>query len=274
MILNGRPQLKRAFVLLLLLPFLTQCAVLKCASFGRHNALAHAAKDHPIVNSLGMKFVPVPGTNILMCIHETRNVDYAAYAAEQLIVDKTWRGEMQAAIRWSGEPQDMHPVVAVSHRDAQAFCRWLSIKEGKTYRLPTDAEWSAAVGLNEEACETPAQRHHHGPAVFPWGSYYPPKPQDGNYQLGEVDDGYEGTAPVMSFNPNKLGIYDLGGNVTEWCHDWWDDARKERVLRGITWFAYDRVVMHSSYRSQAPLTRRSPYIGFRCVLVVAAARPL
>jgi formylglycine-generating enzyme required for sulfatase activity len=101
-----------------------------------------------------MKFVPVPGTNILMCIHETRNVDYAAYAAEQLILDKTWRGEMEAAIRWSGVPQGQYPVVAVSYRDAQAFCRWLSIKDGKTYRLPTEQEWSAAVGLTKEAGNT------------------------------------------------------------------------------------------------------------------------
>jgi formylglycine-generating enzyme required for sulfatase activity len=274
MILIGQPQFKRAYVLLLLLPFLTQCAMLRCGISRRDDAVAHATKEHPFVNSLGMKFVPVPGTHILMCLHETRNVDYAAYAAGRLLIDDTWRGEMQAAIRWSGEPQDQHPVVAVSHRDAQAFCRWLSVKEGKTYRLPTDAEWSAAVGLTEEAGETPEQRHHDGPAVFPWGSYYPPKPEDGNYRLGEVDDGYEGTAPVMSFRANKHGIHDLGGNVTEWCLDWWDDARKERVLRGITWFAYDRGVMHSSYRSQAPPTRRSADIGFRCVLVVAAASSL
>ena len=60
------------FVLLLVLPFLTQCSLVKCAIFVRYNAVAHATQRQPFVNSLGMKVVPVPGTSILMCINETQ----------------------------------------------------------------------------------------------------------------------------------------------------------------------------------------------------------
>ncbi|MFM7607213.1 MAG: caspase family protein, partial [Prosthecobacter sp.] len=97
----------------------------------------------PFTNSLGMKFVSVPGTQVRMCIHETRNADYAAYAAAQNGVDDAWRDHLVG-------DKEYHPVVNVSHEDAEAFCRWLSAKEAKNYRLPTDAEWSVAVGLASE----------------------------------------------------------------------------------------------------------------------------
>ena len=247
--------------------------MLKCASFVRHNSLSDATQQHPFVNSLGMKFVPVPGTNILMCIHETRNVDYAAYAAEQLILDKTWRGEMEAAIRWSGEPQGQYPVVAVSYRDAQAFCRWLSIKDGKTYQLPTNQEWSSAVGFTKEEGNTALARHGNGTVSYPWGCYYPPKPQDGNFHRSVVKDGHDGRAPVMSYKANSIGIYDLGGNVMEWCQDRLFPGRTDRVLRSAAFstYPYDRDVLRSSYQFILPPGARKADVGFRCVIKMAAA---
>jgi formylglycine-generating enzyme required for sulfatase activity len=210
-----------------------------------------------------MKFVPVPGMQVMMCIHETRNVDYAAYAAAQSGVDEEWRSGAE-----SGKEQ--HPVVKVNYEDAEGFCRWLSAKEGKTYRLPTDAEWSAAVGLENEKGETPGEKSQNGPDdVFPWGSYYPPKPVDGNYKLDEVEDGYDHTAPVMRFQPNKLGLYDMGGNVWEWCPDWYDRAQDYRVLRGASWFNDGRVALRSSYRSFGGPRYRNDNYGFRCVVVVS-----
>ena len=114
-----------------------------------------------IVNTLGMKFVPVKGTDVQFCIWETRVKDYAAYAAANAGVDGSWknfgRGFKQA---------DTHPVVNVSWEDANAFCEWLTkkelaegkIKEGQKYRLPTDAEWSVAVGLGQEKGNTPKEK--------------------------------------------------------------------------------------------------------------------
>ena len=102
-------------------------------------------------NTLGMKFVSVPGTDVQFCIWETRVKDYAAYAAANEGVDGSWKN-----FEFGGFKQpETHPVVEVSWNDAQAFCAWLTkkelpegkIKAGQKYRLPTDAEWSVAVGL-------------------------------------------------------------------------------------------------------------------------------
>jgi formylglycine-generating enzyme required for sulfatase activity len=170
----------------------------------------------------------------------------------------------------AGNGKAQHPVTMVNYEDAQSFCRWLSAKEGKTYRLPTDAEWSKAVGLTEDASPAPAQRHYDGSTVFPWGHYYPPKRRDGNFNTVEVDDGYDDTAPVMSFRPNKIGIYDLGGNVSEWCNDWYDQSREYRFLRGSSWGDGGREQLHSSSRfGDYPPDYRDEHIGFRCVFVVA-----
>jgi formylglycine-generating enzyme required for sulfatase activity len=106
-----------------------------------------------------MKFVPVPGTEVSFCIWETRVKDYAAYAAANSGVDVGWKslGFTQS---------DTHPVVRVSWKDAQAFYAWLTkkelaagrIKAGQKYRLPTDAEWSVAVGLGQEKGDTPEEK--------------------------------------------------------------------------------------------------------------------
>jgi formylglycine-generating enzyme required for sulfatase activity len=179
-------------------------------------------------------------------------------------------------------------VVGVSWADAQAFCVWLSKKEGKTYRLPTDEEWSIAAGLGQAEKRTkdttPAMLTNKESTEFPWGGDFPPKSNDmaGNYSdesrkakahkdvakyLEGYDDGYPTTAPVMSFKPNKLGLYDLGGNLWEWCEDWYDHAQQERVLRGGCWTTPERILMLSSVRHHNPPTNRSYGNGFRVVLV-------
>lgn len=225
--------------------------------------IAEAREEKLFTNSLGMKFAAVPATQVLMCIHETRNADYAVYAEAQTErMDDEWRNE-------AGEGKEQHPVVFISYMAAENFCRWLSIKEGKKYRLPTDAEWSAAVGLLKETGQTPKEKWMNTTEdVFPWGRYYPPSPQDGNYKLREVDDGYERTAPVMSFRPNDLGIYDLGGNASEWCQDLFEADKKFRVIRGAGWQGSVSWLLVSSFRDKElpePFHRYN-FNGFRCVL--------
>lgn len=213
-------------------------------------------------NSLGMKFVTIPGTNIMMCIHETRNADYALYAKAQIGVNLKWHEHAKVG-------KENHPVVDVNWKDAEGFCRWLSTKEGMTYRLPTDAEWSAAVGLRGEIGTTPAEKSENGPKnVFPWGEYYPPKPRDGNYDNKVSGDEYEYTAPVMSFGANELGLYDLGGNVWELCHDWYDDSEeKRRVMRGGSRLLYgESNYLLSCWRASDFAVTRGISRGFRCVL--------
>ncbi len=244
----------------------------------------------PYENSLGMKFVPVPTTQILMCVHETRNKDYAAYAAANSGVDTKWKEVVfdfgdKGKKKLTNETQ--HPVVNVSWDDAKGFCDWLGTKDGKTYRLPTDHEWSCAVGIGDQENAKASPKDKNGKvAWFPWsGGYPPPKDNVGNYwdtsgiekglwtskDLKGYNDGYPLTAPVMSFPANKLGIYDLSGNVWEWCQDLYQPDEQYCVLRGASWRTYGRDYLASSFRvSCAPVDRNND-LGFRVVVVVSGS---
>jgi hypothetical protein len=109
-----------------------------------------ATKEQPFVNSLGMKFVAVPGTNVLFSVWETRVKDYQAFC------DATGRSWEKPRFQQTAD----NPAVNVSWEDAKAFCEWLSGKEGKGYRLPMDHEWSSAVGIGgrENAGATPKSK--------------------------------------------------------------------------------------------------------------------
>ena len=219
-----------------------------------------------IVNTLGMVFKPVPGTKVQFCIWETRVKDYAAYVAANAGVDDGWKspGIKQA---------DTHPVVHVSWEDANAFCVWLTkkemaegkIKAGQKYRLPTDAEWSVAVGLGREKGNTPKEKHNGIKDVYPWGKEWPPPKGAGNYVKSLNIENFEYTSPVGSFVANALGIHDLGGNVWEWCEDKMTPSSTFRVMRGASWDrGHLRDDLLSSSRGDGMALRG--LIGFRCVL--------
>lgn len=264
------------------------------SSFAATPTLPRAAtKEKPFVNSLGMKFVPVvkyqDGTQVHFCIWETRVQDYAAYAAKNAGVDAEWKD-----YEFKGQKQGPeHPVVNVSHDDAKAFCAWLTRSERAAgrigprdeYRLPTDTEWSYAVGIGdrEDAQATPAEKDDKLGAVYPWGTTWPPPVGAGNFCGEEAKstfglaaiDGYRDphafTAPVGSYATNGKGLYDLSGNVWEWCEDWYDPTAKEfRVVRGGSWFYSAEVVLRSSSRDYDHPTARDADYGFRLVVVAGA----
>jgi formylglycine-generating enzyme required for sulfatase activity len=232
-----------------------------------------------------MHFVPVPETRVLFCIHETRRQDYATYAAEVPGLDSRWSKSVWHGVPSGSEPS--HPVVEVTWDEAQAFCAWLGKKEGRSYRLPTDREWSYAVGIGPEEHRsretTPEMLSGKVQNQYPWNGTYPPRTQDraGNFAdltarteftdfpfpiLEGFSDGYAATAPVMSFKPNRLGLYDMAGNVQQWCEDWISDAQKNRVVRGSGFQQSGRLDLQSSWRFSWPPSQRSGYIGFRCVV--------
>ena len=175
-------------------------------------------------------------------------------------------------------------MVNVDWNAAQASCLWLSKKDGKTYRLPTDREWSVAVGIGREekwTKDTTPETVFKPVNVYPWGDRWPPPKGVGNFSdqsrkekapgsntsyLADFDDGYPTTAPVMSFDPNRFGIYDLGGNVWEWCEDLFSNEKVTRALRGGSWYGDGRPVLASSYRLNNAPTFRRPNDGFRVVL--------
>ena len=219
--------------------------------------LAAATKDAPFVNTIGMKFVPVPGTKVLFSVWETRVQDYELFVKE---TNRQWEKP-----DFAQDPT--HPAVLVNWDEARAFCEWLKNKDHKQYRLPTDLEWSAAVGLLKERGTTPEERNFKA-SGYPWGKVWPPPRGAGNYgaKLG-VDD-FARTAPVGSFTANALGLHDLGGNVWEWVEDKYDEKKDERVMRGGGWNVEGESGLRSSSRSSDLPGMRYGSLGFRCVLVL------
>ena len=267
--------------------------------------------DQRRTNSLGMVFVPVKGTEVRFCIWETRVKDFEAFIKatscdmgnkmmcfNRELKQGVWEGYNWKNPGFAQGPD--HPVVGVNWEDAVAFCKWLTEKERKggvlpvgRYRLPSDSEWSAAVGLVQERGSTPGERREKE-GVYPWGKQWPPPKGAGNYAdmtakkkykpddlqtIEGYDDGYAETAPVGSFDPNPYGLYDMGGNVLEWCGYWVSgDVDEYRALRGASWLQGDQnaqghvSTLLSSYRVGVPLSRaaspehRGSCIGFRVVV--------
>ena len=235
-------------------------------------------------NSLGMKFAPVPGAQVLFSIWDTREQDYLTFLADEhpgseLPVDPRSR---------------MCPVVKVSWQDATDFCGWLTEKERREgrldkdqgYRLPTDAEWSCAVGLPEESGSTPEQKSGKIKDVYPWGKEWPPPQKAGNYSSQTIKDdlakkgvkagqtpAFAPVLPVAAFSPNRFGLYDMGGNVWQWCDDWYDESKKLRVLRGPSSLVTGPDFLLSSIRGYDPPGILRAYNGFRCVLSFDASAP-
>jgi serine/threonine protein kinase/formylglycine-generating enzyme required for sulfatase activity len=222
--------------------------------------------DKPVWhNSLGMKFAKVGSVHF--AVIETRVSDFDAFV-------KATRHD--AGRGWSSpgfRQGQSHPVVNVSWADAQAFCQWLTEADRKqnlignrVYRLPSDVEWSQAVGLQGESGATPLERDGRNKTTFPWGGAWPPAVGAGNYVDSFSYDRFENTAPVGSFRANAFGLHDLGGNVWEWCNDWSDSTQKTRVLRGGSWYMNLPTSLLSSYRRHLAPAERHNDVGFRVVL--------
>jgi len=243
------------------------------ARFYRSAAVVEIAHE----NSLGMLFAPVPGTGVFFSLWETRVRDYADYAFDVGDGFGAWRDPIvQTKPVTPGPP---HPVVNVSLNEARGFCQWLTNKERRegrltqeqSYRLPTDAEWSWAVGIgNLETGATPKDKSGKLPGLFPWGDASTPLRNAGNYQgsFAQGADIFERTSPVGSFQPNAAGLFDMGGNVWEWCDDTYElPGSMTYVVRGASWMDSSPTLLLSSFRSGGTAVSRNSAIGFRCVLV-------
>ncbi|MET0814394.1 MAG: formylglycine-generating enzyme family protein, partial [Pseudoxanthomonas sp.] len=133
---------------------------------------------------------------------------------------------------------DSLPVLHVSVRDAEAYAQWLSVQTGRTYRLPSEAEFEYALRAGSQG-------------RYPWGNNGTPPSRFGNLTGGDdvspsgrhwnnafvsYGDGYWGPAPGGSYLPNAFGLYDLGSNVSEWVSDCWHASYRRAPADGASWF--------------------------------------
>jgi L-fuconolactonase len=192
--------------------------------------------------------------------------------------------EMQAKFTWKSpgfEQTDDHPVVSVSWSDAKAFCKWLSEKERKTYRLATEAEWEFACRAGTKTAYAHGDDAE-GLASAGNGADATARAKFPGWSIGiKAKDEYVFTAPVGQFKPNAFGLYDMHGNVWEWCEDWYEPNSypKEkqvdptgpakgnaRVQRGGGWSSDAKRLRSASRVGRDPTGYRGCYLGFRVVL--------
>ena len=199
----------------------------------------------------------------------THSVTVSSYSIGKYEV--TW-GQYKAFCTATGRPvpdapswgiNDRHPVVNVNYNDCVAYCNWLGETYGGDWRLPTEAEWEyAARGGNKSLGYT----------------YSGGNDMD---QLGWYEDNAAGQTMVVGRKkPNELGLYDMSGNVLEWCKDWYSDSYyasspannpkgptsgSDRVLRGGSWY-YSAANCRVANRYCGGPSGRNSFGGFRVVL--------
>lgn len=198
--------------------------------------------------------------------HSGKTVSVAAFKLGRFAVTND---EYRRYMRASGAPAPSHidqpgfngqrqPVGGISWDDAHAYCQWLAKVSGKRYRLPTDEEWEyAARGGHEGRC-------------FPWGDCV-----DATHAC------YGGVAaprPVGSYPPNDFGLFDMIGNMWQWCADRFEDKSEglkavnkptgkdpsvNRVLRGGSYLTTNVLNLWIAYRHEDPPDLRHECLGFR-----------
>lgn len=235
---------------------------------------ATTAPSETFTNSVGMKLVRIPQGTFRMgregypLAHPEHDVTLSSFWIGSYEVTNQEYDRFKKRARFPESPSPTHPATRISWNDATAFCKWLGRKEGKRYRLPTEAEWEYAArgGLVEQD--------------YPWGNEAP----QGRATISQLD-----TTPVGTHAPNGYGLYDMAGNAAEWVTDLYagegpngsclyyanSPARDPqgptqapaaipfRMIRGG---CYDIWEVYCHTRMMDDPTSRNPEYGFRVVL--------
>jgi len=181
---------------------------------------------------------------------------------------------------------DRHPVVCVTYDDAQRYVQWLSRKTGKSYRLPTEAEWEYAARAGTTTVrywgDDRDQACGFANAVDLTTAEALKRNKDDKNQVFQCRDGYVYTAPVGSFRPNEFGLYDMLGNVWQWTEDCFQDSYrgaptngsavtgggcKFNVLRGGSWIG-GPWFLRAAVRGRSTYDGQASNFGFRLARVL------
>ncbi len=224
-----------------------------------------------VVNDISFKMIPVEGGTFTMgATSEMEDPDDVEKPTHQVTLSSYYIGETEVTqALWQAvmgsNPSDFKgdnlPVEMVSWNDCQTFISKLNALTGKKFRLPTEAEWEfAARGGNQSRHTQYSGSSSIDDVAWYWSNY------------GSK------AHPVKTKQPNKLGIYDMSGNVSEWCQDWYGDyssyaqtnptgasSGSERVVRGGSWGNFPRDCRSSKRFRNAPEDSGST-VGLRLVL--------
>jgi formylglycine-generating enzyme required for sulfatase activity len=238
----------------------------------------HTGKS--ITNSLGMKFMLIPAGSFMMgslpdeperlqgeeANHKV-TIKKPFYMQTTEVTQAHWKRVMQDNPSAFKDCGDNCPVQKVTWHDAQAFIRWLNTLEGTDkYRLPTEAEWEYAC---RAGTTTPFYTGH---CISADQANY-----NGNYPFRGCPAGKrrKSIVRVEKFPPNGWGLYDMHGNVSEWCQDWYGEYSVDhvtdpegpssgtyRVFRGGSWLSRAGYSRSACRMGHYPSTRED-HIGFR-----------
>lgn len=203
-----------------------------------------------------VKVVEVEGSNPVPFYMDATEVTVGQFKKFLKSTDHPFDGELWNEV-YKYSPADSHPIIGLTWNDVMAYVKWA----GK--RLPTEAEWEFAArgGLVDKE--------------FPWGDDESVVREYANSQgTGGEDQWNYTTAPVGSFRPNGYGLYDMAGNVWEWCASWYNRSKYpgEKAVRGGGIHLLPES-LHVGCRASGLMSFRSHVTGFRCVLGVLKLDP-
>ena len=238
------------------------------------NYITTAEKDFKYLNNNGDTILQKAGALVFKKLNKNETANPNTWW--QFVEGANWQHPQGPNSTIEGK--DNYPVVQISWIDAQAYCKWI----GK--RLPTEAEWefAARAGMTDK--------------LYTWGneSVKNDKAKCNIWQgefpfFNTMQDRYERLAPIKSYTPNNYGLYDMAGNVWEWCSDWYDASfynyckqnsifknplnqtpndYQEKVVRGGSFLCNDSYCsgFRVSARMQSNFETSLEHTGFRCVM--------
>jgi len=205
-----------------------------------------------IQNSLSFDMIEIPNKDYEMGKYPVTIAEYMHFANKNEKHLPEWKEEL-------GRYEKMNltanaPIIGVSWNDAVAYCNWLNEQQKEyVYRLPTETEWEYVC----RAGTTTSWSFGEDEKELDKYAWY----DKNSYDLGEEHEDY-GTHIVGEKLPNPWGLFDMHGNVFEWCEDWYDEKEERKVLRGGSWY-YSSSSSRSAFRYRLFPSYRSSVVGFR-----------